>query len=301
MQPSIPRRQGRGLSLAPATGRRPARGSTAAFITAPAALAAPVSLAEWGLLAAVAALALLAALLPAMPLVEGYHGFADQRRLLGIPYAMDFLTNLPFALMGAWGLLALRRVPHAQAGPGRVQRLLAGLFFAGLVLTAGSSGYYHVSGPDDAGLCIDRMGMAAAFAGLLGLAAADRVSARAGLWLAALVAVAGPATAALDWLTGNMTPWAVLQGGGLALLAGLAMRRPQPQALGFSILGVMGFYLAAKVLELNDAPIFALTQQLISGHSAKHLVAALAAWPVVAALRRMHAARGPLPPSQSAG
>ena len=47
---------------------------------------------------------------------------------------------------------------------------------------------------------------------------------------------------------------------------------------------------ARKALELADAPVFALTQQLISGHSAKHLVAALAAWPVVRALQSL--ARG---------
>ena len=141
-----------------------------------------------------------------------------------------------------------------------------------------------------AGLCIDRVGMSLAFAGLLGLAAADRISARAGVALAALVAVAAPATALVAWLGGNMTPWAVLQGGGLVLLAALALRRPQPRALGFSIIGVIAFYAVAKALELADAPVFALTQQLISGHSAKHLVAALAAWPVVRALQSL--ARG---------
>ena len=81
-----------------------------------------------------------------------------------------------------------------------------------------------------------------------------------------------------------------LLGGGLVLLAALALRRPQPRALGFSIIGVIAFYAVAKALELADAPVFALTQQLISGHSAKHLVAALAGWPVVRALQSL--ARG---------
>ncbi|MDO5290448.1 MAG: hypothetical protein Q4F13_12550 [Pseudomonadota bacterium] len=235
--------------------------------------------AEWALLAAVALPTLLAALLPAVALPEGYHDFADQRTLLGIPYAMDVLTNLAFALAGAWGLWVLRRVPHGGVSAG--QRALAAVFFTGLVLTAASSGYYHVMGPDDAGLCIDRLGMAVAFAGVLGLAAADRVSARAGGWLAALVGVGAVGTAVLHWQTGNMTPWTVLQGGGLVLLALLAMRRPLPGALGFSVVGVIAWYAASKVLEMADAPVFAFTQQIISGHSAKHLVAALAAWPVI--------------------
>ena len=237
--------------------------------------------AELALLLAVAALAVLAALLPATGLPAGYHDFADQRTLLGLPHALDVLSNLPFAVMGAWGLWWLRRVPLDRLGT--AQRGLAGLFFIGLIATAFCSSGYHLD-PHDAGLCIDRVGMSLAFAGLLGLAAADRISARAGVALAALVAVAAPATALVAWLGGNMTPWAVLQGGGLVLLAALAMRRPQSRALGFSIIGVIAFYALAKALELADAPVFALTQQLISGHSAKHLVAALAGWPVVRAL-----------------
>lgn len=243
--------------------------------------------AELALLLAVAALAALAALLPATGLPAGYHDFADQRTLLGLPHALDVLSNLPFAVMGAWGLWWLRRVPLDRLGT--AQRGLAGLFFIGLIATAFCSSGYHLD-PHDAGLCIDRVGMSLAFAGLLGLAAADRISARAGVALAALVAVAAPATALVAWLGGNMTPWAVLQGGGLVLLAALALRRPQPRALGFSIIGVIAFYAVAKALELADAPVFALTQQLISGHSAKHLVAALAGWPVVRALQSL--ARG---------
>ena len=168
----------------------------------------------------------------------------------------------------------------------KAQRGLAVLFFVGLMATAFCSSSYHLD-PHDAGLCIDRVGMSLAFAGLLGLAAADRIGTRAGVALAALVAVAAPATALVAWLGGNMTPWAVLQGGGLVLLAALALRRPQPRALGFSIIGVIAFYAVAKALELADAPVFALTQQLISGHSAKHLVAALAGWPVVRALQSL--------------
>ncbi len=243
--------------------------------------------AELALLLAVAALAALAALLPATGLPAGYHDFADQRTLLGLPHALDVLSNLPFAVMGAWGLWWLRRVPLDRLGT--AQRGLAGLLFIGLIATAFCSSGYHLD-PHDAGLCIDRVGMSLAFAGLLGLAAADRISARAGVALAALVAVAAPATALVAWLGGNMTPWAVLQGGGLVLLAALALRRPQPRALGFSIIGVIAFYAVAKALELADAPVFALTQQLISGHSAKHLVAALAGWPVVRALQSL--ARG---------
>jgi len=238
--------------------------------------------AEGALLVATALLVLLAAWLPATGLPARYHDFADQRALAGLPHALDVLSNLPFAVMGAWGWLRLGRVPAARLGA--AQRRLAALFFIGLVATTAGSAVYHLA-PGPAGLCLDRAGMGLAFAGLLGLAAADRVSARAGLALAAALAVAAPGAALIDWRAGNMTPWVVLQAGGLLALATLALRRPRPRALGFSIIGVIALYALAKLLELADAPVFALTQHAISGHTAKHLVAALAAWPVVRALQ----------------
>ena len=36
-----------------------------------------------------------------------YHAFADHTDFLGIPYANDVLSNLGFALVGAWGVLSL--------------------------------------------------------------------------------------------------------------------------------------------------------------------------------------------------
>ena len=105
----------------------------------------------------------LAALAPATHLPAHYHHFADQRALGGLPFAMDVLTNLPFALAGAWGLAWLRRA----TGLAQPQRALAALFFAGLALTALCSGIYHLH-PENAGLALDRAGMAVAFAGVVG-------------------------------------------------------------------------------------------------------------------------------------
>ena len=85
----------------------------------------------------------------------------------------------------------------------------------------GGSSWYHWQ-PDDAGLLWDRLGMAAAFAGLLGLAVVGRISPRAGVATALGLLVAGPA-AVLVWAhTGNLLPWAVVQFGGLLAVLALA-------------------------------------------------------------------------------
>ena len=43
-------------------------------------------------------------------------------------------------------------------------------------------------------------------------------------------------------------------------------------------------YAAAKLLEVNDHLVYELTGQLVSGHTVKHLTAAMAAAPVIAAI-----------------
>lgn len=241
------------------------------------------STAEALLLFALALLIALAVWLAPIALPAGYHDFADQRTLAGLPHALDVLSNAAFAVLGVWGLWCLRR--GGAAGLPRVQRALAGLLFVGLIGTTVCSALYHLA-PDNAALAIDRLGMVLPFAGLLGLAAAERVSARAGIVLLVLVLVAAPYAALLDARTGNMTPWSVLQGGGLVLMLALATQRPLPHGLRFSLLAVVLAYALAKALELADAPVFAFTGGVLSGHSLKHVVAALAVWPVVAALQR---------------
>ncbi len=258
----------------------------------------PLTRSETGLLAALALAVVLACLGPAVAQYANYHAFADQRTLWGLPFAMDVLSNLPFAVLGAWGLVRLRSVqsPRARRArrarltgfaalvPSDAQRPLAQLFFGGLILTALCSCYYHLQ-PDDLGLAIDRLGMLAAFAGLMGLAAADRISARTGQWIATAVLTLGPVTVGVWASTGNLLPWSVLQGGGMLLVLCLALRRPLIGAWGVSLVAVMAWYALAKLLELGDHPILALTQGLVSGHTLKHMAAAMAAWPVMAVMQ----------------
>ena len=45
---------------------------------------------------------------PAIPQNSDYHNFADQRALWGIPHFGDVLSNLPFVLVGFWGLWVCR-------------------------------------------------------------------------------------------------------------------------------------------------------------------------------------------------
>lgn len=207
------------------------------------------------------------------------HPYADTRSWMGLPFAADTLSNLPFvllALLGAWRLRG-----HPLQGIGRHA---AGVFCAGLLLTGLGSAAFHLA-PSPASLVLDRLGMAVAFAGLLGLASAARLGEAAGRWLLPSYLPLALLAAALPGLNGNVWPWAVAQYGGVLWLLGLCLRPHPPGALRLGLGWVLLGYALAKLCEGLDAAIFAASAEWVSGHTLKHLAAAAACWPVLAALR----------------
>lgn len=255
---------------------------------------------EFGLLCFTGGLVAVAVLAPALGApAAGGPPFADGRGWQGLPNVMDVLTNLPFVLLGVWGLCRLHALERAheealdaaalpQAEAHRPVNTLdcAWMFFAGLLVTAAGSAFYHLQ-PDALRLAADRSGMVIAFAGLIGCAVCDRVSARAG-WAAAWCMLGGGLLAVVVCQeTGNVLPWAVAQFGGMVLVLALALMRPVGGAIGLRLGWVILFYALAKLFELGDHAVYEATGHLISGHSVKHLLAALAAWPVLQALRTL--------------
>src|SRR5213078_1427388 len=96
-----------------------------------------------------------------IPQSTEYHRFADQRTLLGIPHALNVLSNVPFLLVGVAGLLYLT-TPEARRAGGTVDepiiRVAYLCLFAGVGLTAFGSTYYHLD-PTNKTLVWDRLPM----------------------------------------------------------------------------------------------------------------------------------------------
>ncbi|MDP3810602.1 MAG: hypothetical protein Q8Q78_06320 [Hydrogenophaga sp.] len=208
------------------------------------------------------------------------HPFVDARSWWGVPNTLDVLSNLPLVFVGGMGLAMLsgRSLPALTASALR-------MFLVGLVLSGLGSAIYHWA-PDPATLVIDRLGMAVAFAGALGLAMAERVGqtpARLTLPVSLLLAIV---SAFLPWTHGNVLPWAVVQFGGIALIVWAAMRPPVDGALGVQLWMLIAAYALAKLLELGDAAVHLATGEWVSGHSLKHVAAACAALPILWGLRQ---------------
>ena len=241
------------------------------------------------LLTAIVALAF--SLLPRIPQPQAYHLFADRRSLLGIPNFGDVVSNLPFAVIGIWGLRLLLSPTSRRSTLSFLdarERWPYVLVFLGLLLTAFGSAYYHLS-PSNATLVWDRLPMTVAFMAMVAAIIAERISVKAGLWLLPVLLLVGICSV-LQWHVseargeGDLRFYAAVQTYS-ALVLLLALAFPKRYTRSFDLLVVVGFYALAKGLELLDKPIFAMGH-LVSGHTLKHLAAAAAGYWILRMLQK---------------
>ncbi|MDR7152840.1 hypothetical protein J2W49_004818 [Hydrogenophaga palleronii] len=211
------------------------------------------------------------------------HPFVDARMFWGIPNFMDVLSNAPLFLAGALGVGVLQLQRGTKPLP--AVQLAMTVFFVGLMLTGLGSAWYHWA-PDAQGLVLDRLGMAVTFAGALALAVSERVSVAAASVTLRMSLMVALLSAVMPLSHDNVWPWAVVQFGGMALMGWLSMQKPVAGAMGVRIGVLLALYAVAKMFELGDAAVFLATGELVSGHTLKHLVAALAVFPVVMAVRQ---------------
>lgn len=228
-------------------------------------------------IAVITALCLLAAfVLPAVPQAPSYHDFADHRPLLGIANFLDVVSNIGFLLVALLGFRVVFRTPTAFALAG--ERIPYLVFFAGMLLTAIGSAYYHLA-PDNERLFWDRLPMTIAFMSLLAAQVADRLSVHAGLVLLAPMLLLGAASV-LYWRAteqagvGNVLPYGILQAYTVLMLFLVTWLYPSRYTRGRDLYWVFTAYVVAKLFELFDRQVLALGH-VIGGHAIKHLAAAL--------------------------
>ena len=241
-----------------------------------------------GLLAAFTLLSVGAAvLLPAVPQPLDYHHFADTREAFGIRNFLDVVSNLAFAIAGLAGLVVTLhpRTSFALAS----ERWPYGVFFVGVLLTAAGSAYYHLA-PDNETLFWDRLPMTIGFMSLLSAQIVDRINSRLGVALLVPLLLVGMAPV-VYWIVteragqGNVVPYAALQAYSVVILVALAATHPSRYTRGAAIYGVFAAYVLAKVFEHFDRELLAIGG-IVSGHSVKHIAAAVGAIIVCDMLRK---------------
>lgn len=211
-----------------------------------------------------------------IPQDPNYHAFADARGFLGVANFWNVISNIPFLIVGVWGLVIVRRHSELVCAPGLKTAYF--IFFAGICLTAFGSGYYHLE-PTNETLVWDRLPMTIGFAGLFSIVVGEFVSVRvARKTLAALLTI-GIGSVAYWALTeasgvGDLRPYAMVQFLPLLLIPAILLRyRPTIGARKYYWIMLL-FYVLAKGFEVFDAAVFASTN-MVSGHTLKHVLASL--------------------------
>jgi hypothetical protein len=228
----------------------------------------------WLLLGLTVMIAAVVLRLPRIGQTSGYHDFADHRMLWGIQNCWNVLSNLPFLVVGVVGLLTVWKARVAAP-----VAWMYGVLFMGVLLTGFGSAYYHWH-PDNDTLVWDRFPMTLVFMSLLAATVAELVSRRLGTVLFVPLLVTG---------IGSVLWWhyTEVRGQGDLRLYGLVQFYPVlfiPLLLWLfydpayrpairSLAWVVVWYVVAKAVEALDKPIYGAIG--VSGHTLKHLAAAV--------------------------
>ncbi len=215
-----------------------------------------------------------------IPQLAHYHDFADQSQWMGVPHAVDVLSNLGFVLVAVLGFYHMTR--SSQLMIKTISFPAYCVFIVSLLLTAVGSCFYHLA-PDDARLFWDRLPIALVCASLMCAVRAENVPGMASLrsCVELCLALAFAVFSVFWWKwTSDLRPYLLLQGLSLILIPVWQMTWGAQKADGIAFGLAMILYVLAKIAELSDGAILSLTH-IVSGHSIKHLLAALAAAVIV--------------------
>ena len=206
-----------------------------------------------------------------------YHNFADLRTFFAIPNFGNVFSNLPFLIVGLIGLFKLFVSKNLNILS--EMTIAYALLFFGVFLVAFGSGYYHLS-PNNHSLVWDRLPMTISFMAMFAIIIAEFVSLKMGkylLWPLLLVGVASVAYWHISELqdAGDLRFYAFIQFFPMLVIPVilLCFRSRFSQINAYWVL--IASYALAKVFEHFDQSIYSILSFTLSGHSIKHIVAAL--------------------------
>lgn len=211
-----------------------------------------------------------------IPQDPAYFGFADKRTIAGIPNCFDTISNFPFLVFGIWGIRLL--------GDTNSRGYLSSLrpayfhFFVGSILIAFGSMYFNLD-PNHRTLIFDRLPMTISFMAFFSVMVGEYIEPRLGRLLLYPLLVAGMASV-LYWAfteergRGDLRPYILVQFLPMVLIPLMAVFCRSTLQPGKYVWGVLSMYGVAKVFEGFDQAIFQAFK-LASGHTVKHLAAAI--------------------------
>jgi hypothetical protein len=219
-----------------------------------------------------------------IPQDASYHALADTRAFLGIPNFANVVSNVAFLLVGVFGLRLCSRNRTGGAA------LSWNMFFLGAVAISVGSAYYHWA-PGDSTLAWDRLPMTIVFMALFAALVSEHLRLEMEPVLLPVGLLVGIASVAWWRYTDDLRLYAWVQFAPLAIIVFLLIayrgRYTHREYLAYGLVA----YALAKAAEAGDGTIYELTAHAISGHTLKHLLAAVSLLMVYLMLSRRRPVR----------
>lgn len=208
-----------------------------------------------------------------IPQDPAYHVFADQSRQFNIANGNNVISNAGFFIAGVIGLIRIRPMTRSPLV------FMWRFFFSSIVLVSFGSAYYHFE-PNNLTLVWDRLPMTMGFAALTSCVCFERLGNKIGYALFLPLVVLGVLSVFYWWITeqmgqGDLRPYILVQYLPMILIPLMILFFPKSSLHSQYYWFLIGCYMIAKIFELNDVTIFNITHQMISGHTLKHLAAAI--------------------------
>lgn len=214
-----------------------------------------------------------------------YHHFSDTAALLAIPNLLNVISNLPFLLVGILGLTQLSRSNLYITNSNKYAYIT--LFLGALLVSFGSS-YYHLM-PNNQTLLWDRLPMTIAFMALFSLILSEFISEKLGRYSLLPLLILGLSSVAYWYLTeldgqGDLRFYAAIQFFPLLAISIILLCFKSCYTKVSAYWWLLMTYLSAKLFEHFDVLIHN-SLIVISGHSIKHIAAALGLYILYKAFR----------------
>ncbi|MFC1671018.1 hypothetical protein ACFL20_11560 [Spirochaetota bacterium] len=211
-----------------------------------------------------------------------YHNFADKRIFVQIPNFFDFFSNILFLILGITGLIHIIKNRQENANISWI------FFFIGCALIAPGSAFYHWD-PNNFTLIWDRFPMTIVFMSLFTALITEYINHNIEKYLLPLLLVLGLVSVIQWYLSQDLRLYIWVQLVPIITIPMILILFKNKYTHSYYLLLSFLIYLAAKLFEYFDKVIFNASENLISGHTIKHILASISIACIYIMLRiRMH-------------
>jgi hypothetical protein len=222
--------------------------------------------------------------LPPISQDPAYHNFADERTFFSITNFWNVISNIPFLALGLTGLYIFFKNYRFSRRSVAIFTLFIGVAGIGL-----GSAYYHWN-PNNTTLVWDRIPMTVTFMSFFAIIVSNHINERWGFIMLPPLLLIGILSVIVWYYSelngnGDLRLYALVQFLPMLYIPLIVFIYPTPAIVRIEIVVIILLYAVAKFFESRDAMVYN-SEEIISGHTIKHLFAAAAIYFILKTVKR---------------